>query len=102
MTIIYVFAGRPERILAMAGIFFLEYVIAFLLGRKIKSVMSKPLLIIALFWMSVAVWEIFCIAQGAMIRIDVFFIYPVLFAVSFLGFSASIVSMILSLFRKGS
>jgi hypothetical protein len=100
MHIGYVFATKPELLFAGALVFLLEYLIVFLLGRKFKSVLSWPLLLVAIAWMLVAMWEVYCAEQGYNIRVDVLFIYPILILVSLLGFLASVSSIILSLFGK--
>lgn len=101
MILFYVFAGRPENVLAVSGLFLFEYIIVVLLGRKFKSVLSWPLLVVTIIWMLVGLWEIYCMEQKYSIRIDIFLIYPVLIIASFVGFSLSIGSIILSLFKKG-
>lgn len=96
----FIFAGRPEKIFALAGIFLLEYLILFFLGRRIISVKSWPLLAVAIAWVLVGLWEIYCFEQGHNIRVDVLFIYPILIVISLLGFFASVVSMIFGLFKS--
>ena len=94
------FFWKPERIFAVSCAFFLGYFVIRLFGRKLSSVRSRPLLIPAIAWALFAVWELFCSVQQFNIRVDLFLIYPVLIIVSIFGLSASIGSLISSLFKK--
>ena len=96
----FVFAGNLKLIFAAVGFLLLAYLIVFLLKRKFESVLSWPLLVVAMAWMLFAMWEIFCMEQGYNIRVDALFIYPILILVSLVGFLASVGSIIFGLFKK--
>ena len=102
MNIMEWFVGQPGRIFVISCIFFLGYFVMRLLGRKLPSLRSWPLLVPAIAWVLFAVWELFCSAQQYDIRVDLFFIYPILIVVSIFGLSVSIGSLITSFFKKGA
>ena len=97
----FIFAGKPDLILALSGLFLLGYLIVFFLDRKFKSVRSLPLLLVSIAWLLVAIWELYLLELGYDIRIDVLVIYPLLFTVTVVCFSVSIASMVVSLFKRG-
>lgn len=90
----------PERIFVVSGGFFLGYFVIRLFSRKLPFIRSWPLLIPAIAWALFTLWELYCRVQKFNIRVDLFFIYPVLIIVSIFGLSVSIGSLILSLFKK--
>lgn len=94
------FFWKPEKFFAVSCVFFLAYLIIRLLGRKLPSVQSWPLLVPAITWALFAAWELFCTLEKTNIRVDLFFIYPVLIVVSIFGLSISIGSLISSILKK--
>lgn len=100
MSIGYVFASMVDLVFLVSGIFLLEYTIVLLLRRKLKYVLSWPLLAVAIGWLLAAVWELYCQGQGYSIRLDVFFIYPILIIASLLGLFVTIGSMIRGLYKQ--
>lgn len=79
----------------------IEYFIVFTYGRKNKTICSWPLLLVAIAWMLVALWELHVEKYTEGIRIDVFIVYPILFIISIVGFILSIGSLLASILRRG-
>lgn len=68
------FVWHPGRIIAVACIFFIGFVLSALLHRS----RSWPLLIPAIAWGMYAPWEAYCQSQKYDIRIDLLLLYPIL------------------------
>jgi hypothetical protein len=88
------FVWHPGRILIVACIFFLGYLLMLLHSRKFASVRCLPLLITSIVWSLYAVWEWHCAVNKYDIRIDLCLIYPVLFLITILSLFVSLISLI--------
>lgn len=72
------FIAHPERIAALATMFF----VAFLILTLVKNYRCWPLLINTGLWTAFALWEwsILAFSNDANIRVDLLIIYPILLA----------------------
>jgi len=94
------FVWRPERVFAVACVFFLGDVIMRKFGSKLSPILRRPLLAPAVAWAVFAVWEYYCMEMKSNIRVDLFLIYPFLAIVSIVGIAVSLGSVISSFFKK--
>jgi hypothetical protein len=100
MNLMEWFLWKPERAFVVSCVFFLGYSAMRLLKRRFSTVRSWPLLVPAFAWMLFALWEWFCAIKKYNIRVDLFFIYPILIVASVYGLSVSIGSLTSGFLRK--
>jgi CDP-diglyceride synthetase len=72
------FVAHPDRAAAIATVL----LVMFLVFRATRRVWPWPLLWATGLWAAYAIWEWVILLQEANIRVDLFFIYPVLLVVT--------------------
>lgn len=87
------FMGHPERAGLVAIGFGVLWAICFL-RKGIKSGTNLPLLFAAILWVAYALEESFAMQRGWDIRVDLFLLWPPLFAVTVMAAWAGIRSII--------
>lgn len=99
------FAEHPDVTFKVALIFLFFYIIL-VLFRGITWTLGWPLLLNSIVWGLWPLWEEYCRRGGYNIRVDIFFFYPLLLILTFLGLiwiifgSLSCIEQLISSIRK--
>lgn len=80
-----VFVENPAMVMVVAGAFFIAFVVFTLWGRIDPRFRGQSFLYASVSWGVYALWEAFLVGKGMNIRVDLFFIYPLLLIASIIA-----------------